>query len=93
MARLRRALFTRRIIGTRDEFAKGDSSSRTAAVWVVRQFDCGRVPGWKIDGPKRIFPGWRQLCNAIAAPSTDALKRSSWCRIRVTRSARSAELP
>jgi hypothetical protein len=35
----------------------------------VGQFDCGRVPGWKIDGPKRIFLGWRQLCNAIAAPS------------------------
>src|SRR5437879_5973758 len=69
-----------------------DSSSGTAAVWVVGQFDCGRVPGWKIDGPKRIFPGWRQLCNAIAAPRTDALKRSSWYRIRVTRSARSAEL-
>src|SRR5262249_54180974 len=29
--------------------------------------------------------------NAIAAPNTDALKRSSWCRIRVTRSAWSAE--
>jgi hypothetical protein len=35
---------------------------------------------------------WRQLCNAIAAPSTDALKRSSWYRMRVTRSAQSAEL-
>src|SRR6202043_4002287 len=67
-------------------------SSGTAAVGRVGPFDCGRVPGWKIDGPKRIFPGWRQLCNAIAAPSTDALKRSSWYRIRVTRSARSAEL-
>jgi hypothetical protein len=31
------------------------------------------------------------LFNAIAAPSIDAPKRSSWCRIRVTRSARSAE--
>ena len=48
-------------------------------------------PGWKIDGPKRIFAGWRQLCNAIAAPSTDAPKRSSWYRKRVTRSAQSAE--
>src|SRR6266566_7361979 len=75
-----------------DEFAKGDSSSGTAAVWVVGRFDCGRVSGWKIDGPKRIFVEWRQLCNAIAAPSTDALKRSSWYRIRVTRSARSAGL-
>src|SRR6266702_439389 len=35
---------------------------------------------------------WRQSFNAIAVPSTDAPKRSSWCRIRVTRSARSAEL-
>jgi hypothetical protein len=32
------------------------------------------------------------LCNAIAAPSTDALKRNSWYRIRVTLSARFAEL-
>jgi hypothetical protein len=56
--------FVHKKIGTGDEFAKGDP-----------QFDCGRVPVWKIDGPKRIFPGWRQLCNAIAAPSTDALKR------------------
>ena len=36
---------------------EGDFSSGTAAVWVVGQFDCGRFPGWKIDGPKRIFPG------------------------------------
>jgi hypothetical protein len=43
-------------------------------------------------GSERIFRGWRQLFNAIAAPSTDALKRSSWHRIRVTRSARSAGL-
>jgi hypothetical protein len=50
--------FVHKKIGTGDEFAKGDP-----------QFDCGRVPVWKIDGPKRI------LCNAIAAPSTDALKR------------------
>jgi hypothetical protein len=32
------------------------------------------------------------LFNAIAAPSIDALKRSSWYRIRVTRSARSVGL-
>ena len=82
----------KKIIGIGGRVCEGDSSSGTAAVWVVGQFDCGRVPGWKIDGPKRIFPGWRQLCNAIAAPSTDALKRSSWYRIRVMRSARSAEL-
>ena len=50
------------------------------------------VPGWKIEGQGRIFVGWRQLSNAIAAPSTDALKRSSWYRIRVTRSARSVGL-
>ena len=37
-----------------------------------------------------IFRGWRQLSDAIAAPSTNALKQSSWYRIRVTRSARSA---
>ena len=61
-------------------------------MWVVGPFDCGRVPGWKIDGPKRIFVGWRQLCNAIAAPSTDALKRSSWYRKQVMRSAQFAAL-
>jgi hypothetical protein len=65
---------------------------RDARNWVVGQFDCGRVPGWKTDGSWRIFGGWRQLFNAIAAPSTDALKRSSWYRIRVTRSARCAGL-
>jgi len=32
------------------------------------------------------------LSDAIAAPSTDARKKSSWYRIRVTRSARSAGL-
>jgi hypothetical protein len=41
--------------------------------------------------PKR-FLVWRQLFNAIAALSTDALKRSSWYRKRVTRSARSVGL-
>ena len=39
-----------------------------------------------------IFRGWRQLSDAIAAPSTNALKQNSWYRIRVTRSARSAGL-
>jgi hypothetical protein len=48
-----------------DEFAKV-SSSGTAAMWVV-EFVCGRVLGWRIDGPKGIFSGRSQLCNAIAA--------------------------
>jgi hypothetical protein len=39
-----------------------------------------------------IFREWRQLSGAIAAPSTNALKKSSWYRTRVTRSARSAGL-
>jgi hypothetical protein len=52
---------------------------------------CGRFRAG-IEGQGRIFVGWRQLSNAIAAPSTDALKRSSWYRIRVTRSARSVGL-
>jgi hypothetical protein len=43
-------------------------------------------------GSERTLAGWRQLFNAIAVPSTDALKKSSWYRIRVTRSARSAGL-
>jgi hypothetical protein len=47
---------------------------------------------WQSHALARIFTGWRQSFNAIAASSTDAPKRSSWCRIRVTRSARSAEL-
>jgi hypothetical protein len=38
---------------------------------------------WKRGGPGHIFREWRQLCDAIAAPSTDALKKSSWYRIRV----------
>jgi hypothetical protein len=50
------------------------------------------VRGWKTDGPGRIFREWRQLSDAIAAPSTNALKQSSWYRIRVTRSALSARL-
>ncbi len=75
-------LEARKIIGIGDEFAEVISSSGTAALWGVGPFDCGGVPAWKIDGPKRIFPGWRQLCDAIAAPSTDVLKRSSWYRIR-----------
>ena len=66
------------------------SNGRITATWVAGQFDCGRIPGWKRGGSGRIFRGWRQLFNAIAAPSTDALKRSSWYRIQVTRSARSA---
>ena len=35
---------------------EGDFSSGTAAVWVMVQFDRGRVLGWKIDGSKRTFP-------------------------------------
>ena len=30
------------------------------------QFDCGRVLGWKIDGPKRIFPATIVQCNCGA---------------------------
>jgi hypothetical protein len=51
------------------------------------QFDCGTVPGWKISCSGRIFQEWRQLSDAIAVPSTNALKISSWHRIRVARSA------
>ena len=47
---------------------------------------------WKMGGPGRIFREWRQLSDAIAAPSTNALKQSSWYRIRVTRPARSVGL-
>jgi hypothetical protein len=54
------------------------------------RLDCGRMTGWKMGRLWRIFRGWRRLFNAIAAPSTDALKRSSWNRIRVMQSARSA---
>jgi hypothetical protein len=79
----------KKTIGTGGE---GDFSSwNRCRVGMVSSI-VAEFPGWKIDGPKRIFPEWRQLCNAIAAPSTDAPKRSSWYRIRVTRSARSAEL-
>jgi hypothetical protein len=44
----------------------------------------GNHPGFP-----NVLHRWRQLFNAIAAPSTDALKRSSWYRKRATRSARS----
>jgi len=56
------------------------------------RFDCRRPPHWKTGGSGRIFREWRQLSDAIAAPSTNALKQSSWYRKRVTRSARSAGL-
>src|SRR5882672_3899637 len=55
-------------------------------------FDCGGPTHWKTGGSGRIFREWRQLSDAIAAPSTNVLKQSSWYRIRVTRSARSAGL-
>ena len=45
---------------------------------------------WKMGASGRIFRRWRQLFNAIAALNTDAPKRSSCYRIRVTRSAQSA---
>jgi hypothetical protein len=32
---------------------------------------------WKTGGSGRIFREWRQLSDAIAAPSTNALKQSS----------------
>jgi hypothetical protein len=70
-----------------------DVTSSTGAVsFGVRRnpFDYGRLPGWKIGDSRRIFRAWRQLSDAIAVPSTDALKQSSCCRIRVARSARSA---
>jgi hypothetical protein len=66
------------------------SITSSAQAGVVGQFDCGSRTGWKRTDSGRIFGGWRQLFNAIAAPSIDALKRSSWYRIRVTRSARFA---
>jgi len=56
------------------------------------RFDCRRPPHWKTAGSRRILREWRQLSDAIAAPSSNALKQSSWSRKRVTRSARSAGL-
>jgi len=64
----------------------------TTGLELTGQFENGRVPGWKTGGSGRIFRGWRQLFNAIAAPSTDALKRSSWYRKQVMQSAQSAAL-
>ena len=65
---------------------------RMSPIWVVGQYDRGSRMGWHRVGSGRIFRRCRQLFNAIAALSTDAPKRSSWFRIRVTRSARSAAL-
>jgi len=57
----------------------------------VGQFDCGSNPYWKTGERGRIFPKWRQLSDVtIAAPSTIALTRSSWCRTLVTHPVRSA---
>src|SRR6476660_2577322 len=57
----------------------------------VGQFDCGSNPYWKTGERGRIFPKWRQLSDVtIAAPSTIALKKSSWCRTLVTHPVRSA---
>jgi hypothetical protein len=39
---------------------------------------------------RRIFREWRQLSDAIAALSTNALKQSSWYRTRVTDPVKSA---
>ncbi len=40
---------------------------------------------------ERIFPEWRRLSDVpIAVPSTDALKKSSWCHTPVTQTVRSA---
>jgi len=46
---------------------EGDSSSGTAAMWVAES-DCGRVLGWKIDSPKRMFSGMATIvhCNCGA---------------------------
>jgi hypothetical protein len=67
-----------------------DAMQSPAHSWKVGQFDCGRLPGWKMGGSGRIFRAWRQLSDAIAAPSINALKQRYWYRKRVTRSARSA---
>jgi len=56
-------------------------------------FGCGRIVNWKTDKPKRIFREWRQLSDAtIAAPSTNAPKKSSWYRTPVTHPVKSAGL-
>src|SRR6267378_2012782 len=61
------------------------------AIQVRLQFDCGSNPYWKTGERGRIFPKWRQLSDVtIAAPSTIALTRSSWCRTLVTHPVRSA---
>jgi hypothetical protein len=66
-----------------------DNSPQTPG---VSQFDCGRVPGWKTSGLRRIFREWRQSSNAIAAPSTNAPKQSSWYRTPATHPVKSAGL-
>jgi hypothetical protein len=46
---------------------------------------------WKKYRLERIFREWRRLSDvSIAAPSTDALKKSSWCPTPVTQAVRSA---
>ena len=44
---------------------------------VVGQFSCSGLGQWNLSRSRRIFASWRQLSGAIAAPSTDALRKSS----------------
>jgi hypothetical protein len=54
-----------------------ESDRTTGVVGNNPGFGCGRIVNWKTDSPKRIFREWRQLSDAIAAPSTNALMQSS----------------
>jgi hypothetical protein len=64
-----------------------------ASLGTIPRFGCGRIVNWKTDKPKRIFREWRQLSDAtIAAPSTNAPKKSSWYRTPVTHPVKSAGL-
>jgi hypothetical protein len=66
-------------------------TSRALAGAPGTQEPAGRTR-WHLADCKRIFETWLQSSNAIAAPSTDALMRSSWYRIPVTHPVRSAGL-
>jgi len=46
------------------------------------RIDALKETAWKTGGSGRIFREWRQSSYAIAAPSTNVLKQSSWYRIR-----------
>jgi hypothetical protein len=64
------------VLAQQQNYTKSGSSSLmpTSGSGLVYR---GRLKHWKMGGSGRIFREWRQLSDAIAALSTNALKQSS----------------